>query len=126
MDGWEKFNEPSLPEKDTNLIIIKSELEYAMLFIDMQKLITNTIKVMIKKESSYLEHSSVNYLHGWAMSQKFPFDGLKWVEETSQVNEDFIKIIMHIAVKHIILQLMFSIKKNCVNFIMIYHFYQKE
>ena len=30
-------------------------------------------------------------MHGWAMSQKLPLGGLKWVEETSQVNKNFIK-----------------------------------
>ena len=63
-----------------------------MLFIDMQKLIINTLKIMIKnKESSYLKYWDVNDLYGWAMSQKLLLDGFKWVEETSQFNEDFIK-----------------------------------
>ena len=34
-------------------------------------------------------------LHGslrkWIMSQKFPVDGFKWVENTPQFNEEFIK-----------------------------------
>ena len=63
-----------------------------MLFIDMQKLIINTLKIMIEnKESSYLKYWDVNDLYGWAMSQKLLLDGFKWVEETSQFNEDFIK-----------------------------------
>ena len=28
----------------------------------------------------------VNSLYGWAMSQKFPVNYFKWVEETSQFN----------------------------------------
>ena len=43
------------------------------------------------KESSYLEYWDINNLHGWAMSRKLPGDGFKWVEETSQFNENFIK-----------------------------------
>ena len=30
-------------------------------------------------------------MYGWAISQKLPQGGFKWVEETSQFNEDFIK-----------------------------------
>ena len=42
-------------------------------------------------ESSYIEYLDVNNLYWWAMSQKFPTNGLKWVEDLSQCNEDFIK-----------------------------------
>ena len=40
------------------------------------------------KESSYL---NVNNLYGCAVPQKLPINGCKWVENTSQFNEDFIK-----------------------------------
>ena len=30
-------------------------------------------------------------LYGWAMSQKFPVNGFEWVEELSQINDDFIR-----------------------------------
>ena len=43
------------------------------------------------KEFLYLSYWEVNNLDRWAMSQKFPVDGFKWVEEASQHNEDFIK-----------------------------------
>ena len=43
------------------------------------------------KESSYLKYRDVNNLHEWATSQKLPVNVFKWVEETSQFNEDFIK-----------------------------------
>ena len=39
------------------------------------------------KKLSCLKYSDVNNLYGWAMSQKL----LKWVEKTSEFNEDFIK-----------------------------------
>ena len=42
------------------------------------------------KGSSYLKYWGIN-LYGWAMSQKLPANDFKWVEETSQFNEDFMK-----------------------------------
>ena len=42
-------------------------------------------------ESSYIEYLDANNLYGWAMSQKLPTNGFKWVEDLSQFNEDFIK-----------------------------------
>ena len=44
-------------------------------------------------ESSYLEYLHANNLYGWAMSQKLPVDGFKWVEEGDllKFNESFIK-----------------------------------
>ena len=42
-------------------------------------------------ESSYIEFLDANNLYGWAMSQKLPVNGFKWVKKLSQFNEDFIK-----------------------------------
>ena len=42
-------------------------------------------------ESSYMEYLDANNLYGWAMSQKLPTNGSKWVEDLSQFNQDFIK-----------------------------------
>ena len=42
-------------------------------------------------ESSYIEYLDANNLHGWAMSQKLPTNGFKWVKDLSQFNEDLIK-----------------------------------
>ena len=42
-------------------------------------------------ESLYLKCLDVNNFCVWAMSQKLPLVGFKWVEETSQFNEDFVK-----------------------------------
>ena len=43
------------------------------------------------KESSCLKYWNVNDLHGWAISQKLPVNNFKWIEDTSQFDEDFIK-----------------------------------
>ena len=41
-------------------------------------------------ESSYLEFLDANNLYGWAMSQRLPVDGFKWIEEDdlSKFNEN--------------------------------------
>ena len=33
----------------------------------------------------------MNNLYGWAISQKLPVNGFKWVEDLSEFNEDFIE-----------------------------------
>ena len=43
------------------------------------------------KESSYLKYWDVNNLYSWAIFQKLPVNNFEWIEDTSQVNEDFIK-----------------------------------
>ena len=43
------------------------------------------------KESSSLKDCDIDGLYGWTMSQKLPLGGFKWVEETCQFNEAFIK-----------------------------------
>ena len=78
------------------------------------------------KESSYLKYCDVKNLYGWAMSQKFPVNKFEWIEDTSQLNEDFIKTIMKKTMKDIFLKLMFKTLKNYMNFIITYHFYQKK
>ena len=42
-------------------------------------------------ESSYLTYLDANILYGWAMSQKLPVNGFRWVHDVSRFNEDFIK-----------------------------------
>ena len=61
------------------------------------------------------------------MSQKLPVNNLKWIEETSQFNEDFIKNYNEENDEGYFLQVDVQYpQKNYMNFIMIYHFYQKE
>ena len=41
------------------------------------------------KESSYIQYLGENNLYGWAMSQKLPVNGFKWVN--NEIYEEFIK-----------------------------------
>ena len=41
--------------------------------------------------SSYLAYLDARNLYGWAMSQKLPVNGFKWVKTLSQFNEGFIR-----------------------------------
>ena len=43
------------------------------------------------KQSSYLKYWDVNNLYGWQMSEKLQVNKSRWVEETSQFIECFIK-----------------------------------
>ena len=58
------------------------------------------------------------------MSQKLPVNKFEWIEYTSQINEDLMKSYTEESDEG--LQLMLNVLKNYINFIMIYHFYQKE
>ena len=52
-------------------------------------------------ESSYIEYLAANNLYGWAMSQKLPINGFKWVKQEKKFksNEDFMKNMMKIVIK---------------------------
>ena len=39
----------------------------------------------------YILYLDANNLYGWAMSQKFPVNGFKWVNNVSNIDKDFIK-----------------------------------
>ena len=41
--------------------------------------------------SSYLMYLDANNLYGWAMSQKLPVNGFKWIKNLSKFNEIFIR-----------------------------------
>ena len=43
-------------------------------------------------ESSYIEYFDANNLYGWAMSQKVPVNGFKWVEKLIKFNEFYKKL----------------------------------
>ena len=44
-----------------------------------------------RKMISYLMYLDASNLYGWAMSQKLPADGFKWIKDLFQFNERFIK-----------------------------------
>ena len=43
------------------------------------------------KESSYIKYLDANNLYGWAMSQKLPVNGFKWIKNVTETDEKFIK-----------------------------------
>ena len=43
------------------------------------------------KESSCIQYLDANNFYGWAMSQKLPVNGFKWVKHLSKIDEEFIK-----------------------------------
>ena len=55
-------------------------------------------------ESSYIQYVDANNLYGWAMSQKLPRNNFKLVEDTSIINEEFIKIYNENSYKGYILE----------------------
>ena len=79
-----------------------------------------------KKKSSNIQCLDVNNIYEWAISQNLPVNNFEWIEDPSQFNEDFIKTITMKLMKDIFLNLTFYILKNYMNFVMIYHFSQKE
>ena len=42
------------------------------------------------EESSYIQYLDANNLYGWAMSNKLPVNGFKWIDN-NKINEEFIK-----------------------------------
>ena len=43
------------------------------------------------KESSYIQYLDANNLYAWAMSQKLPVNGFKWIKDLMEIDEKFIK-----------------------------------
>ena len=60
------------------------------------------------------------------MWQNLPVSNFEWIKYNSQFNEDFIKNYNAESDEGYLLRLLFNILKNYMNFITIYHFYQKE
>ena len=43
------------------------------------------------KESSYIQYLDANNLYGWAMPQKLPVNGFKWINDVTEIDEEFVK-----------------------------------
>ena len=42
-------------------------------------------------ESPYIQYLNANNLYDWTMSQKLPVNNFKWVNDVTEINEEFIK-----------------------------------
>ena len=60
------------------------------------------------------------------MSQKLPVNNFKWVEDTSKINEEFIKNYSDNNKKGYILEVDVKYPKNYMTRIVIYHSYREE
>ena len=77
-------------------------------------------------ESSYLMHLDANNLYGWAMSQKLPTNGFKWVTDVSRFNERFIKTYNENSNIGCFLEVDVEYPKELFGSHKTYRFYQKE
>ena len=78
------------------------------------------------EESSYIQDLDGNNLYGWAMSQKLPVNGFKWVKKVSRIDEDFIKNYDEDGDIGYFLGVDIEYPKKYICYIAIYRFYQKE
>ena len=81
-------------------------------------------------ESSLIEYLDANNLYGWAMSQKLPVNGFKWVKNLSQFNESFVRNYYEKSNKWHFLEVDIEypervFKSKYLRFT-IFHFYQKK
>ena len=77
-------------------------------------------------DSSYIAYLGANNLYRWAMSQKLPVNGFKWVKNLSEFNKDFIKNYDENSDKGYFLKVDVEHQKSYLIAIKIYHFYPKE
>ena len=79
------------------------------------------------KKSPYFKYCNVNNLYSWAMLQKLQAHNFEGIVNTSQFNDYFIKSYNEESDEgYFFLKLMFNILKTYMNFILIFHFYQRE
>ena len=77
-------------------------------------------------KSSCLTYLDTNNLYEWAMSQKLPVNGFKWVNNISRFNEDFMKNYNGNSDARYFLEVDVEYPKNYVVLIKTYHFYHRE
>ena len=77
-------------------------------------------------KSSYLTYLDTNNLYEWAMSQKLPVNGFKWVNNISRFNEDFMKNYNGNSDARYFLEIDVEYPKNYVVLIKTDHFYHRE
>ena len=61
-----------------------------------------------------------------SVDQRVDFRNSEWIKEFLTLINTSYKTVMKKLMKGIFLKLVFNILKNCMNFIKIYHFHQKE
>ena len=76
------------------------------------------------KPSSYIQYLDANNLYGWAMSQKLPTHGFKWIDYDKSKVLQLLK--KEIQIKVIYLKLIWKIQKSYGNHIMIILLHQKK
>ena len=67
-----------------------------------------------------------NNLYEWAMSEKLPVDGFKWIKKLSEFNVRFIKNYDENNDKGYVFEVDVEYPKIYLIFIVIYNFYLKE
>ena len=84
---------------------------------------------MIKALNLHIfKYLDANNLYGWAMSQKLPVDGFKWIkkDDLSKFDENFIKNYDENSDIGNILEVDVEYPKIFISYTVIYHSYLKE
>ena len=79
---------------DYNMLLMEEEGIRGGIYHSIQRFTKANNKYMKnydESKESYIQYLDANNLYGWAMSQKLPVNGFKWLEDTSEINEEFIK-----------------------------------
>jgi len=75
------------------------------------------------QESKFIQYLDANNLYGWTMSQTLPLNNFEWMTENDLSNwRQFLDQEGKVA----FLRLIWSIRKNFIICIMIFHLHQRE